>query len=702
MGTTSTVDVDKPTGAVVRKAFAAAASTGFGGHQIVDGDVALNGRPIVWDPQRTMENSIGSYNAWAEVTSLVKPQLDASPPGRIGVPVSEGSYSSYIDGVILAVIFDHPASTTDSTVILAYGAQQVSGDTITLNRATSSLAPVVTLGLGISFGYQPTDQYSTVAVNGTVITSSAGGHDDGQSANGALITVGGLRDTPSNPPDALSTGWAPGCPRCDDELYDLSGFAGSSSTSTLELTTANPSADDNLFFGALFVEGGSASWTPGGTCTDNPPVLSSLASEVLSTIQSPGSLQNSPVPVELLLSSCNSLERILVDGPQIFGGIEDAIASARHEVVMAFYAWEPSSVAVTRIGDGLRRAQAAHSGPERLLVRLVVSDQALPGTGRTIDGLYDSQKEWKDKWEFDDNKIELQLATYPYKAFGSLHDKYVVVDGATVVITGANPQAHHDPGTPWHDTGYVLHGEVGRSLLASFDGTWNQAKHWTCRQQRLQRDCEETDHPDRHRSWLSDLRPSSGETSVIAVGRNARELRNNDTDNPQDLAWLEVMNRAADNIQILSPNVNDDAFQQAVLDAAGRGVEVRLIASKKFNDIVERPFGGNNDHVFRSLRERMRAEHPDQDHKLKLCWYSRDGVEPVEGKKAASHAKFLSVDGQLAIVGSGNMDTQSWNQSHELNLLIDGPDGVAAMESAFFADDWSRAVCDNANGGGSW
>ena len=60
----------------------------------------------------------------------------------------------------------------------------------------------------------------------------------------------------------------------------------------------------------------------------------------------------------------------------------------------------------------------------------------------------------------------------------------------------------------------------------------------------------------------------------------------------------------------------------------------------------------------------------------------------------------LSVDGELAIVGSGNMDTQSWNYSHELNLLIDGNEGVATMERGFLNDDWSRAVCPGGRNGG--
>ena len=59
------------------------------------------------------------------------------------------------------------------------------------------------MGLGISFSSQP-GQNSNVEVNGTRVTSSAGGQDDGGNENGALITVGGLDDSNDNPSNPLA------------------------------------------------------------------------------------------------------------------------------------------------------------------------------------------------------------------------------------------------------------------------------------------------------------------------------------------------------------------------------------------------------------------------------------------------------------------------------------------------------------------
>lgn len=248
-----TVHVQKPAGATVRKAFLFAASTGGSQYQPVDGDVSLAGDDVTWDSDLTVASSIGSYNAASDVTSLLKPQLDAAPAGEVALTVAEDVPTRF-DGVVLAVVFDDPAAPTNS-VYLMYGAQSTAGDSFDIGLA-SPLKPSssVDMALGISFGFQPAGQYSQVDVNGERLTTSAGGQDDGMADNGALITVGGLGDSPENPDDAFATD---GCgPFCDDELYNLKQFVHGGATS-IDVDTVNPSNDDNILF-ASFNLGGVA------------------------------------------------------------------------------------------------------------------------------------------------------------------------------------------------------------------------------------------------------------------------------------------------------------------------------------------------------------------------------------------------------------------------------------------------------------
>ena len=179
-----TAEVEKPNaGATVRQAFVLAASTGNSGRVLADGDVTINGTGINWDTQVPCFSSVlNCNNARADVTSIVKPIVDAASPGRIPFTFTEVNTSG-IDGEILVVIFDDPAQTSDQTIVLLFGAQNVAGDTfaITLANPIDPEAPgaLADMGLGISFSFQPS-QNSNVEVNGTRVTSSAGGQDDGR------------------------------------------------------------------------------------------------------------------------------------------------------------------------------------------------------------------------------------------------------------------------------------------------------------------------------------------------------------------------------------------------------------------------------------------------------------------------------------------------------------------------------------------
>ena len=256
------IQVEKSSGATVRSAFLAAATTGFTMVQLSDGDIELDGVGVSWIYETP--SSIASYNYWADVTSIVKSKFDSALVGRVDYTVTEVSKSEWVDGVILAVIINDPSQVVDNTVVLLFGAQDVQGDTFAIGLAdpidTSDPNLVLDFSLGISFSHQPTGQFSQVDVNGIRLTTSAGGEDDGEASNGALLTVGGLDDSNANPSDPYQTGVIG--PYYDDELYDLLPFVSNGDT-TINIVTLNPSDDDNVFFSALFF-GSARAWVEPG------------------------------------------------------------------------------------------------------------------------------------------------------------------------------------------------------------------------------------------------------------------------------------------------------------------------------------------------------------------------------------------------------------------------------------------------------
>ena len=250
-----TVDIVKPSpSATVREAYLFCATTGFSGYRPQDDDVTLNGMAVAWNA--VIPNAINSFNAWDDVTAIVKPVGDAAPPGVVSFRITENPTTLY-DGCALKVIWDDPTTTTNS-IIIFWGAQETTGDTFVITfaplQASALLAPLE-FSLGISFGAQGPcaflgTQFSRVDVDGIRLTTSAGGEDDGSCQNGALITLGGTGDTAANPPPFAPPTAVPSVP--DDELYDLRPFVAVGDTS-MTIFTLNPSNDDNIFLANLFL-----------------------------------------------------------------------------------------------------------------------------------------------------------------------------------------------------------------------------------------------------------------------------------------------------------------------------------------------------------------------------------------------------------------------------------------------------------------
>ncbi|MFP8880223.1 MAG: choice-of-anchor L domain-containing protein, partial [Myxococcota bacterium] len=251
-GDSATIQVEKPNAAAtVRSAFLSCAATGA--RVIGDDEVSLNGNPVSFSVSAA--NSTGEiffHNVFGEVTAIVKPTVDAALPGLVDFTQSEALTSTgFIEGCALYVIFDDPGAT-DGTIFILFGSQTTTGDSfnVTLAEPLDTANDTADFGLAISFSFQGSKMVSSIDINGTRLTSSAGGHDDGGDSNGALVTVGGIGDTNDNPAPFD----APNGPRFDDELYSLLPLLGPGDTS-IRIDTINPSDDDNIFAGHMVFSG---------------------------------------------------------------------------------------------------------------------------------------------------------------------------------------------------------------------------------------------------------------------------------------------------------------------------------------------------------------------------------------------------------------------------------------------------------------
>jgi hypothetical protein len=121
------------------------------------------------------------------------------------------------------------------------------------------------------------------------------------------------------------------------------------------------------------------------------------------------------------------------------------------------------------------------------------------------------------------------------------------------------------------------------------------------------------------------------------------------------------------------------------------------VLSFGFNSQAERTsrlgvsYGGSNEDTVQDLYARITD--PAARKRLQIKWYSWDGKNVNLGQwQGASHTKFMSADGQAAVVGSSNQDRVSWNITRETNLVLDGRDVTAKVDGKIFDPDFAKGI----------
>jgi phosphatidylserine/phosphatidylglycerophosphate/cardiolipin synthase-like enzyme len=409
-------------------------------------------------------------------------------------------------------------------------------------------------------------------------------------------------------------------------------------------------------------------------------------------------VESGTVPLGRLSSEGRVDPRVYITGPEIFGKVAELIESAQVDVDIQVYKWEPGTDPTETVLGGLAaleaRRRAAGTTAPPVEVRIAIDTSVLGVAAPVTEEHMPLVEAQIAAYELDPAHVRVTLAAHERGLFdqvGNLHVKSFIVDGRVALITGANPEAQHNFDAPWHDIGTVVAGDVVLAMLDDFDHTYSRSFVWDCV---APGDCLQAPSPIEHRFAPGSTTAVAGTCHVLALSRQESNLPNNDVDNPQDQAFVAAFGAARRVLKIETPNINDDAAKQAIVAAVERGVDVRIITSKEFNELAEELVGGpNGDNVDGLYRRLASAGMDDACERLRIRWYSHDGVDPVLGNGPyASHVKYASVDDQVVIVGTTNMDTPSWNFSHELNLAIDDADLTRGFDAQLFDADWERAI----------
>ncbi|BCU13321.1 PEP-CTERM sorting domain-containing protein [Microcystis aeruginosa] len=251
------IQANIPTGSTIQRAYLYAASV-WDKSPVYD--VIFHGTTLsVGSATILSPNSNLATTARWDVTNIIKSSFTG---GLQDFNIVENGDN---DGAVLVVAYSNP-STQGFTSVILDGELSTTGDTSQFDFASPYTSGDFLVSLASSYSIQPSGQFTQIDVttnstNNRRLTTSAGGADDrttGElSADGNLITVGGIGDDPANVDPTAQ----PDVTNPDDEYYNLA--LGNSANSApfisagdkyLRLKTANPSNDDNVF--GMFITSG--------------------------------------------------------------------------------------------------------------------------------------------------------------------------------------------------------------------------------------------------------------------------------------------------------------------------------------------------------------------------------------------------------------------------------------------------------------
>ena len=217
------------------------------------------------------------------------------------------------------------------------------------------------------------------------------------------------------------------------------------------------------------------------------------------------------------------------------------------------------------------------------------------------------------------------------------HSKILVVDDHAAFVGGYNIGSLY--ARQWRDTHVRVLGPAAWGLRNSIARKWNTAHETKDQIQWVPAD-----------GWKPEVRVASNIPLQLVY--------------PIRGVYLVAIERAVHHIYVNTPYfVPDQQILNALLDAARRGVDVRVILPKESNHIVA-------DWVSRGFYNEMLDA----------------GITILLYRPSMIHAKTTTIDGQWSTVGTANIDRLSLSFNYETNVEIINSAFAAEMEKVFAAD----------------
>jgi cardiolipin synthase A/B len=229
------------------------------------------------------------------------------------------------------------------------------------------------------------------------------------------------------------------------------------------------------------------------------------------------------------------------------------------------------------------------------------------------------------------------------------HRKIVIIDGEIGFVGGLNVGIEYlgedENFGFWRDTHMVLTGEAVYTLHNVFLLDWE----YVSREKVL----------DDHKAVKKphDEDELDGAIQVVASGPDTQQ-------GIMSHFYYALMSSATKSIWIATPYfVPDEAIRTALRVAAAKGIEVRIMVPE--------------------INDSYLTQYASRSYFSELL---RDGAEIYSYKKGFLHQKVIIVDGNIASIGTANMDMRSFHLNFEVNVFLFGTSSIRDLVAHYEED----------------
>ncbi|WP_028660688.1 cardiolipin synthase [Nocardioides insulae] len=267
-----------------------------------------------------------------------------------------------------------------------------------------------------------------------------------------------------------------------------------------------------------------------------------------------------------------------------------------------------------------------------------VGSRGIPGYDKLVERLDASGIQWRPMLPIRPLKGEFRRPDLRN------HRKILVVDGLSaftgsqnLIEPGYNKPKNHKAGREWVELTCRVEGPLVNELDVVFATDWN------------------TETGETLIDELAVIAPRAGDVAGQIIPSGPGVVAENNL-----RAFTTLIYGARHRISLTSPYfVPDESLLYAVTTAAQRGVEVELFVSEEKDQFM----------VFHAQRSYYEA-------------LLRAGVRiHLYPRPAVLHSKHMSIDDDVALLGSSNMDMRSFALNYEVSTLLFGGDVVARMRA---------------------